>query len=454
MIKSKTKIIGNVFLFIVIICSLFAVNSLAANEDKVYLSDLSEKILSKNVYEDKLGLDVCSIDELSTLVLGNHIEGNEIEYDKGLSFHCIPETDANAYVEFDISGMDYNWFEAYVGVQSYTDGNVFLDWGCINFIVKVDGNTVAESGDRAHLDAPYHLVADISGGSVLRLEMNNAGGHACDAGVFAQANLSKNVNKPTEAPTPIPTATPSATQPPELNGRDPLYISDMVWVSNFGYVDNSEGLEELAFRDTDHMFCDVYMNGEYYEKCVGMHATGRLGKYEAHVEVDLSGLEGYTHFISYVGVPEDVSFDNSMASVVFIVYVDDVESYRSKVMRAGDLPELCKVDITGAKKLRLVLSPDVDGISGDCGIWGKAALSKKSDEQDIFATPEPTATPEVTQPPVTATPDVQKATTAPTNTPDDIQQSEDGSKLWIIFVVLGAAVIIGAVILVVSKKKK
>ncbi len=359
--------------FMSLVC-FFVSRPILTAEDKVYISDLSTSIKRKHTFEDKLGLDK-SYDQVSPL----NIKG--IQYNKGIGFHCTE--DENAYVEFDLSETTYKKFAAYVGIQWKTNDNTFLEWGTINFIVKVDGRIVAESGKRQYGEDPYFLIADVSGGSVLRLEMDCCDSIACDLGAWGDAYLTT-----ADVSIPIVTPTPTVTQNPEMIGRDPLYLSDMVWKSCYGYSD--EETDEPVYRDSDIRYNDIFINDKYYEKGLGMHATGGL---EAHVEIGLEGLS-YKSFVSYIGVPSDTTFDNSMASIDFIVYLDGEEAYRSGIMHLGDEQKWIQLDISQAKTLRLVLLPGDDGISGDCGIWAMAALTNKTDIEDIFATPVPTPTPE------------------------------------------------------------
>ena len=96
--------------------------------------------------------------------------------------------------------------------------------------------------------------------------------------------------------------------------------------------------------------------------------------------IDLKGVA--TKFVSYVGVDDEVK----NGSITFTVFVDGKKAAESGVMRGGDAPKRIEVDLTGAKKMRLLVGDAGDGITYDHADWAGAMLILKPD-----ATAKPTA---------------------------------------------------------------
>ena len=95
---------------------------------------------------------------------------------------------------------------------------------------------------------------------------------------------------------------------------------------------------------------------------IGVHA-------ESVAEVSLN--KKATRFVAAVGVDDQV---NTGGTVAFEVWVDKVKKAESGVMRCGDAPKLISVDLTGAAKMKLVVSGNGDGLDNDHGDWGGAAV--------------------------------------------------------------------------------
>ena len=105
--------------------------------------------------------------------------------------------------------------------------------------------------------------------------------------------------------------------------------------------------------------CDA---GQVYKKTLYAHAE---------TEIVYALPEGYTHFVAAAGFGEAVV---PRGSVVFRVFVDGKEKYRSDACRPGTLLPVV-VDIEGAKKLELVTEDA--GIYHDYVWWGEARLVKE-----------------------------------------------------------------------------
>ena len=62
------------------------------------------------------------------------------------------------------------------------------------------------------------------------------------------------------------------------------------------------------------------------------------------------------------------------ASVEFVVIGDDKELWKSGLMRAGDAPKACSVDLTGVKVLELLVNDGGNGTDFDHADWADAKI--------------------------------------------------------------------------------
>ncbi len=100
-----------------------------------------------------------------------------------------------------------------------------------------------------------------------------------------------------------------------------------------------------------------------YEKGLGTHAPGEM----------VFSLDGrYSTFEAEVGIQDQ---GNTEGSVVFQVFVDDVQCFDSGILRGGDAPKPVSVKTEGAQILRLVVTDAGDGISCDCANWANCRLT-------------------------------------------------------------------------------
>ncbi len=106
------------------------------------------------------------------------------------------------------------------------------------------------------------------------------------------------------------------------------------------------------------------LGGVVYPHGLGTHANSRL-------LVDLKGVA--TRFDALVGVDDEKK--GSPASVQFEVLVDGRKKAETKVLRGGDAPVPLSVDLTGARKMTLIVSDGDDGIDSDHADWAGARLT-------------------------------------------------------------------------------
>ena len=389
------------------------------SDDAVYLGDRRDLFIKRESLDD-FGWN--------TAHSGEPITVGSRKFDKGLGMHCLP--DKNAYVEFDISSLDVKYFSAYVGLLQ--EASYFMEWGSVSFHVYGDGELLASSPVMNWGNEPYFLSCSVEGVKTLRLEQNNDGSHACDAGVWGNALLTNVEPKEEESDEVVTELDPDKTnepQPVELVSGDTAYASDLYWMDNKTYSGNVVGRDcntanEIIFS-TD---------GKFFEKGVGFHATS--GDYTSFVDINIAGL-GFTKFASYYGVCETLTgHDITMAAVKFAVFGDGQKLWESDTVLFGEAMLPMECDITGVQVLRLAVA-GAPGISGAWGTWGGALLSKSGEITDdmLYAdftyddpeTTEPetnepeTNEPETNEPetnePVTNTPETDPTTAAPTDEP-------------------------------------
>ena len=106
------------------------------------------------------------------------------------------------------------------------------------------------------------------------------------------------------------------------------------------------------------------LGGTVYPHGIGTHANSRL-------LIDLKGVA--VKFEALAGVDDEKK--GSAASVTFQVFVDGKKKTETKILRGGNAPVPISVDLTGAKRLTLVVTDGGDGIDSDHADWGGALLT-------------------------------------------------------------------------------
>ena len=105
------------------------------------------------------------------------------------------------------------------------------------------------------------------------------------------------------------------------------------------------------------------LNGIAYPHGLGTHAVSRL-------LVNLKGSA--THFDAVAGVDDE---QKGHGSVQFQVYVDGKKTLETPVLHGGDAPVPVSVDLTGAKRMTLVVTDAGDGNTYDHADWAGALLT-------------------------------------------------------------------------------
>ena len=105
-----------------------------------------------------------------------------VTFARGLGMHA--PTSGVSTADYAITGA--TTFRATIGINDYTTGT----YGTVVFRVYVDGNLHYTSSTLTSTSAPIDLAIDTTGGTTLRLEVDNAGnGNAADHAVWLNARL-------------------------------------------------------------------------------------------------------------------------------------------------------------------------------------------------------------------------------------------------------------------------
>ena len=340
------------------------------------------------------------------------VNGEIKTFQKGMGIH------ANGKIVYDLSNMEYDNFEALLGVDMNiaSQGN-----SSIKFNILVDGKVVESTNVIKHADDMVYINVPVKGAKELVIEVTDAGnGNACDHAVIANPKLTKISSKPVlnienksykageeinlrEGVTAKDAEDGDLTSQVEIIGKvnnkkpgkydvtykvtdsegnetietvsvavvnmdDYKYLTDYDWKStNVSYAQpiKDKSISNNAIRLTGE-------NGEVitYERGIGSHAT-------SSITYDLSDKD-YAYFTSYIGV--DRQMYGSVGSVSFEVYVDGVKKFDSGLMNSKDPQKYVEVDINGAKELKLVVNDGGNGIGSDHASWGDTKLH--------FANPE------------------------------------------------------------------
>ena len=149
-----------------------------ADKESVWLSDL--KMGQGFAYGRPVMFDMAGLyDEI-------YLTGTT--YKKGITLYAAP-FDGGSFAEYNIENLGMKTFAAEVGVSE--EINLDTSGGSVQFVVYVDGKEVARTQTLTYGEMAQ-LKADITGGKILRLVLENGGDdNFGDLGVWANAALSK-----------------------------------------------------------------------------------------------------------------------------------------------------------------------------------------------------------------------------------------------------------------------
>jgi len=119
----------------------------------------------------------------------------------------------------------------------------------------------------------------------------------------------------------------------------------------------------LPMRDLNFLERQMTLLGTPYNKGLGTYPL-------SEIEVPLAGQ--FMAFRSTLGVDDEAGVGNG--SVVFHIFLDDVEVFTSKVMRSWASPVQIDLPVAGANTMRLIVTDAGDGSMGDYADWADAML--------------------------------------------------------------------------------
>lgn len=142
---------------------------------------------------------------------------------------------------------------------------------------------------------------------------------------------------------------------------DITYLSDINWESiNTTYP-------QLPTQKNKSVYSQpLTINGVKYDKGLGTHACSEI--------VYNLGMN-FTNFETLIGVDSEVG---NYGSVVFQVFADDMKIYDSGVVAGGQAAKNVRLNVTGVKKLKLVVNDGGDGIDNDHADWANARVYNTS----------------------------------------------------------------------------
>lgn len=102
-----------------------------------------------------------------------------------------------------------------------------------------------------------------------------------------------------------------------------------------------------------------------FDHGVGTHSVSRI---------EIRSPQPIDRFSAWIGVDHNERTGSGAGSVVFSVWADETEVYRSPIMRGGEEPVRLEVDTKGAKLLKLNVDDAGDGPTCDHADWADAAI--------------------------------------------------------------------------------
>lgn len=116
----------------------------------------------------------------------------------------------------------------------------------------------------------------------------------------------------------------------------------------------------------------ISIGGEKFQHGLGCHAFS-----DGSVYLDRCAVR----FMALVGVDDE---NSNRGSVEFEVYVDGRKAFSSGVIRGGDKPKFCSVDLRNARQMTLRITDAGDGRMWDHADWGGAVLILKPGVESKF----------------------------------------------------------------------
>ena len=142
----------------------------------------------------------------------------------------------------------------------------------------------------------------------------------------------------------------------------------VTWVGDMPFVDESSAFHA---PDRNKMRAAQIIDHVSYPNGLAIHPGDHARDPQAHATFALEGK--FTEFLATIGLDDEVRHLTE-PSVTFQVWVDGQPQFDSGVMRPATPARTIRINLAGAKTLRLVVTDAGDGNTYDHADWGAARL--------------------------------------------------------------------------------
>ena len=149
--------------------------------------------------------------------------------------------------------------------------------------------------------------------------------------------------------------------------------AQVTWVGDLPFV-VAWSAHHQPNRNQSHDQRPMAIDQVNFTKGLAIHPGDHAKDPEAHVTFALDGR--FEEFLATVGLDDEVR-NQREPSVAFKVWVDGQPQFDSGIMRANTPARTIRINVAGAKILRLVVTDGGDGNVGDHANWGGARLLSK-----------------------------------------------------------------------------
>ena len=146
--------------------------------------------------------------------------------------------------------------------------------------------------------------------------------------------------------------------------------SRVTWVSDLPFVDEWSA-DHAPDRNQSYEHHPQVIDHMPFPKGLAMHPGDHARDPEAHATFALDGR--FQEFLATIGIDDEVR-GHSEPSVIFQVWVDGQPQFDSGVMHVDTPARTVRINVTGAKTLRLVVTDGGNGNVCDDADWGAARL--------------------------------------------------------------------------------
>lgn len=364
-----------------------------------YLSDISYK--SGNVGSGGVKKDTNLNSTINNGVITLNSNMGKKPFKKGITAH------ANSEIVYDVTDKGYTNFESYIGI----DDTAYNTSASVIFKVYVDGEVKYESGVM-NAKTPYKFInVNIAGGKEVKLVVNSNGSMDYDHSVWAEAKFISRNSAPMISASDVAYEKGDNINFDEILSKviatdveDGDLSSKVTYTTNYkkgstGSFNIVYNVEDSEGNKSEKSVKLIVSNGEKYLSDVEWQSAkigwGSIGKdlsingtpirlWDGSKEITYNkGIgthayseivynlenENYAFFTSYVGADR-----NNKGSIEFKVYVDGKLVESTEVMNRDTAQKFIKVNVVGAKQLKLVVTEGGNGKGSDWAVWADAKL--------------------------------------------------------------------------------